>query len=295
MVTDLKVTTRRAYGQVLDGLLLPKFRDKPIGEIDGEAASKLDLDLTKRQLAKGTRNNVQILLRSVLKFAVKRKDLGAMPSGLPRLRRPEPSILEIPTDDQVAEILRGACPTQRRAFGLMSYAGLRPNEVRALQRRGMTLRREGGSPTGGFLCIREGRSFGETHTPKTGEREVPIAEPLAALLGEVENGPRDGYVALTARGKPWGQSGLERAFARVRDRAGFAGWSVYSLRHYAITSWLRMGIPVHMVQKMAGHRNLSTTQHYVHFLKTDLEDAARRLNEAWGRRGNSGETASAAP
>ena len=68
-------------------------------------------------------------------------------------------------------------------------------------------------------------------------------------------------------------------FERVRDRAGFAGWSVYALRHYAITTWLRKGIPVHVVQKMAGHRNLSTTQHYVHFLKADLEDAARRLDD----------------
>jgi integrase len=56
------------------------------------------------------------------------------------------------------------------------------------------------------------------------------------------------------------------------------GLSVYSLRHYAITFWLRRGIPVHVVQKMAGHTNLSTTQRYVHFLKDDLEDAARRLS-----------------
>jgi site-specific recombinase XerD len=81
-----------------------------------------------------------------------------------------------------------------------------------------------------------------------------------------------------AQGERWGQYGLDNAFEKVRDRAGLAGWSVYSLRHYAITTWLRRGIPVHVVQKMAGHRNLATTQHYVHYLKVDLEDAARRLN-----------------
>jgi integrase len=175
----------------------------------------------------------------------------------------------------------------------MAHGGLRPNEVRALLRRDMKLRWEGGAPVGGFLSIREGLSFGETHTPKTGKREVPIARPLAVFLGEVEEGPRDGHVALTADGEPWGQYGLDRAFERVRDRAGLAGWSVYSLRHYAITTWLRKGIPVHVVQKMAGHRNLSTTQHYIHYLKADLEDAARRLDD--GGRGNSGATASPAP
>jgi integrase len=290
------VTSRKTYGVVLDRELLPRFKDESVIEVDGEAASKLDLELTKQKLGKSTRNNVQIILRSVLRFATEKKHLPTMPSGLPRLKRPEPSILEIPTDDQVAIILALSCPTQRRAFGLMAYGGLRPNEVRGLPRRDMKLRREDGVPVGGFLSIREGLSFGEKHTPKTGMREVPIARTLAVLLGEVEEGPRDGYVALTADGEPWSQYGIGRAFDRVRNRAGLAGWSVYSLRHYAITSWLRRGIPVHVVQKMAGHKNLATTEHYVHYLKTDLEDAARRLNEpsSNSERGNSGETPSAA-
>ncbi|WP_437769040.1 site-specific integrase [Sorangium sp. So ce764] len=282
MVTDLKVTSRRGYASVLTSLLLPKFKDRPITKVDGESAAKLDLELTKHGLAKSTRNNIQIVLRSVLRFAVERKYLDAMPSGLPRLKQPEPTILEIPTDEQVTTILGVACPTQRLAFSLMAYAGLRPNEVRALLRRDVVLRREDGEPVGGFLSIREGLSYGEVHTPKTGQREVPIARPLAQVLGPVEKGSRDGHVARSRRGKPWGQYGLEQAFERVRNRAGFAGWSVYSLRHYAITSWLRKGIPVHVVQKMAGHRNLATTQHYVHFLKADLEDAARRLDSGRG-------------
>jgi integrase len=278
MVTDLKVTTRRGYLKVLRGVLLPRFKGKAIIDVNGEAASTLDVELTKAKLAKSTRNNVQIVLRSVLRFAKNRGYLEEIAAGLPRLKQPEPSILEIPSDDQVAEILRAACPTQRRAFGLMAYAGLRPNEVRALLRRDMKLRREQGVPVGGFLAVREGLSYGETHTPKTGRREIPIARPLALLLGDVETGPRDGYVALTVEGECWGQYGLDRAFERVRNRVGLVGWSVYALRHYAITSWLRKGIPAHVVQKMAGHRNLSTTQHYVHYLKADLEDAARRLD-----------------
>jgi integrase len=218
------------------------------------------------------------VLRSVLRFAKKKGHIGATPAGMPRLRKPEPSILEIPSDDQVEVILNLALPTQRLAFDLMADAGLRPNEVRALLRRDVQLRREGDEVVGGFLAVREGLSFDERHTPKTGRREIPIARRLAKLLGTVERGPRDGHVALTRDGEPWGQYGLDQAFERVRERAGLAGWSVYSLRHYAITSWLRKGVPVHVVQKMAGHRNLSTTQHYAHFLKTDLEDAARLLD-----------------
>lgn len=277
MVTDLKVTSRRGYESVLVSTLLPRFGDLPITKVDGKAASDLDLDMSKRELARGTRNNVQIVLRSVLRFAKVRSYVEARPENLPKLKPVGQSILEIPTDEQVDKLLERACEAHRRSFGLMAFAGLRPNEVRAFRRRDMRLRRDRGAPVGGFLSVREGWSHGQTDTPKTGQREIPIASRLARLLGPVEQGERDGYVALTKRGKRWGQYGLDQAFERVRRRAGLEGWSVYCLRHYAITSWLRAGIPVHVVQKMAGHKHLSTTQRYVHFLKADLEEAARRL------------------
>jgi hypothetical protein len=110
--------------------------------------------------------------------------------------------------------------------------------LREIERRGqrvlvidsMKLRREESEAVGGFLSIREALSFGATHTPKTGKREIPIARKLAALLGEIEQGPREVHVAVTVAGEPWGQSGLDRAFARVRDRAGVAGGSAHALR-----------------------------------------------------------------
>ncbi len=286
MLTDLKVTTRRGYESVLDSVLLPRFGKLPITAVDGSAAARLDLELAKKggerkdKLSRSTRNNAQIVLRSVLRWAHGQGHLSARPSGLPRLKKVEQSILEIPSDQEVQLILATASPSHQLSFGLMAYAGLRPNEVRALRRSDLQLRWENGQLTGGFVGVREGKSFDELHTPKTGRREIPIAPPLARLLAPVAEGPRDGYVALSKRGKPWGQYGLDQAFERVRERAGLAGWSVYALRHYAITSWLRRGIPIHVVQKMAGHRHLSTTQRYVHFLKEDLEEAARRMAEA---------------
>jgi hypothetical protein len=86
-----------------------------------------------------------------------------------------------------------------------------------------------------------------------------IARRGQRILVEVEQGSREGNVALTVASEPWGQHGLDRAFERVRDRAGFAGWSVYALRRYAITRWLRRGIPIHVVHKTARCRSLWTS------------------------------------
>lgn len=297
MLTDLKVTTRRGYSSVLDHTLLPRFGELPLDKLDGLAAAELDLELSKRKLAPTTRNNIQVVLRSVLRFCVDRGYLADSPRGLPSLKRIGQRILEIPTDDEVALLLDAAPPSHRLSFALMAYAGLRPNEVRALRRRDMLLRWDNGRAVGGFLSVREGRSHGELHTPKTGQREIPLAPELVRLLEPFERASRDQHLATNEAARPWGQYGITQAFERLRDRVGLAGWSVYALRHYAITSWLRACIPVHVVQRMAGHQNLSTTQRYVHHLKEDLEEAGRRLvqasearDEGKRGRGNSGAT-----
>ncbi|WP_372518277.1 tyrosine-type recombinase/integrase [Polyangium jinanense] len=93
-----------------------------------------------------------------------------------------------------------------------------------------------------------------------------MARELARLLAPiVKKGPREAHVALNDHGKPWGQFGIDQAFEHVCRRAGLSGWSVYCIRHDAITSWLCACSPVHVVQRMAGHKHLATTQKYVHF------------------------------
>ncbi|HRI72604.1 MAG TPA: site-specific integrase, partial [Polyangium sp.] len=268
MVTDLKVTSRRGYNSVLRGTLVPRFGEWSIDQINGKAAADLDLELTKRKLGRATRNNNQVVLRSVLRFAKTRGYIEDQPRNLPRLKPVGQQVLEIPSDEQVDRIIESAIDSHRLTFTLMSDAGLRPNEVRALRCKGVQLKWENDEPIGGFITVREGRSYGEIHSPKTGQREIPISRDLARRHAPVvQNASREKHVACNDDGDPWGQHGIDQAFGRTAERAKVEGWSVYCLRHYAITSWPRAGIPVHVVQRMAGHVNLSTTQRYVHFLK----------------------------
>jgi len=158
MVTDLKVTTRRGYESVLQANLLPRFGDLAIDKVDGKAAADLDLDLTKRKLTRATRNNTQIVLRTVLRFAKSREYIDDAPTNLPRLKPVGQHVLEIPTDDQVDLILDTAIDAHRLTFALISDAGLRPNEVRALRCKNVQLKWENGEAIGGFITVREGRS-----------------------------------------------------------------------------------------------------------------------------------------
>ncbi|MRG98650.1 tyrosine-type recombinase/integrase [Polyangium spumosum] len=156
MVAELKVTSRRGYESVLRSTLLPRFGKLPLHKVDGKAAADLDLDLSRRKLTHSTRNNTQIVLRSVLRFAKSRGYVEDRPANLPKLKPIGQSILEIPSDDQVQKILDDARETHRPTFTLMSDAGLRPNEVRALRCKDVHLRWENGEAVGGFLNVREG-------------------------------------------------------------------------------------------------------------------------------------------
>lgn len=279
LAADLKATTANGYKQVLDQHLLPRFGEWPVSSITGVAATKLDHELAlrpgprKRPRGRSVRNNVQIVLRSTLRFAVDRGYLAAMPSGMPKLKQPGKVVLTIPTDEEVQRILGTANARQRRVFALMAFAGLRPNEVRALEWPSVKV-----NDASKMLQVVHGRSLGKTHTPKTGPRVIPIAPALAAELSMTPPAKRKGFVARGRMGKPWGQSGMNHAFKSIAKKLGLPKtWTLYYLRHYAVTSWLRKGIPVHVVQKMAGHNNLATTEKYVHLLHADLEAAARIL------------------
>jgi integrase len=280
---SLKRSTRRGYESVLDLHLMPHFGDLTVTEVGAQAASTLDLKLAKTPgvkpgttKAKNTRNNIQIVLRSVLRFGSKHGYLNEVPGALPQLKRGGDLIPDIPNDAQVARILEVSSPSQRRAFLLMAYAGLRPNEVRALENRNVRLDASKPGPDSGFVWVREGESYGERHSPKTGQRQIPIGGPLLAELAQAKGSPET-CVALTAQGRPWAQWGLYQAFLRACGRAAIEGFTVYSLRHYAITLWLRAGVPVHVVQRMAGHKHLATTARYVHLLRGDLDEAAVRI------------------
>ena len=63
-----------------------------------------------------------------------------------------------------------------------------------------------------------------------------------------------------AAGEAVHPDGMSKRFTAA-TRAGLhkPGLGVHSLRHHAITSWLRQGVPVATVSKIAGHEDISIT------------------------------------
>jgi site-specific recombinase XerD len=71
---------------------------------------------------------------------------------------------------------------------------------------------------------------------------------------------------------------------RIVERAKLHGrFKLHKFRATRITNWLRDGIDIVSVQKMAGHNDLATTSHYlasqqIDLLQTQVEKAAAVRN-----------------
>jgi integrase len=272
--SHLKASSRYSYRTVLDVHLLPQLAELPLASIDGAAVRALDAELAREGKSRSLRRQIQIVLRSVVcKFAVEAGYL-AEPPRMPRLPKKADKIPEvISTEDAVRIIAAALCPEHLLALLLAFHAGLRSSEIRALRVYDVDLRAN-------VLRIRQAQCRGVTDTPKSGnDREVPLTKALRdALERALEGRPRNAIVAVTALGKPWGQSGLREMFLRLAERAGIMGSTMHHLRHGFITALLDRGVGTHIVKELAGHADLATTERYAHAVAKNKHAAIAVLN-----------------
>jgi integrase len=269
----LKPSTRSGYAKIVNGFLAPRIGDVPIDRIDASTVRELDAVMVESGAKPGTRRQMMIVIRSILcRYAVEAKLLAEAPK-LPKLPKQGAKMPDTLTTSEVDRILVASCARHRIAFLLASHAGLRAGEVRGLRCGDVDLR-------AGHLIVRESICRGETAAPKSGhEREVPLTPRLRdAIEARVKAGAAGDAVALTERGTTWGEYGLRQAFGRACKRAGITKlWRFHDLRHFFVTRLFAGGTGAHVVQALAGHEHLSTTQRYAHVGRADLRGAIALL------------------
>ncbi len=110
----------------------------------------------------------------------------------------------------------------------------------------------------------------EDERTKSGKwREIPLNE--SALMA-IERFNRKDEKYLFPRENP---KSISRAFARVLNRAeGIATpkGSLHCLRHTYCSHLVMAGKPLRLVQKLAGHSKMETTEHYAHLAPNYIAD-----------------------
>jgi len=70
---------------------------------------------------------------------------------------------------------------------------------------------------------------------------------------------------------------------RVRERAGLAGVRLHDLRHTYASQAVMKGVPLPVVARLLGHRNVRMTMRYAHVGDRDVMEAAERVGAAVSR------------
>jgi integrase len=152
----------------------------------------------------------------------------------------------------------------------MLYAGLRRGEV--VQLRYADIDRDNGT-----ILVREGKgAYGGR------DRRAYISDDLDAILHRyLRERARRGYIGpeffvSPKTGGAMSVEGLQRIIRIVR-RASGVPFSAHMLRHSFVTHLLQKGVPLHVVSRLAGHRQLTTTMGYAAIFEKDLADGIGRL------------------
>lgn len=192
-------------------------------------------------------------LSSVVQRAISPKDV------------PDPERLAAKLDE-----IRGQRPDVADVFQFMSLTGIRWGEARAL-RAGSISR----LPLPQLLVERSHSDNYDEKDPKSwrGERAVPLS-PRALELFNAHAGTKaaDDYLFTNKQGR-------QLSVGTVRKYP--LGFARHALRHYAASTWLRLGTPVHEVAEYLGDEPRTVLAVYAHILgERQRREHAERLARA---------------
>lgn len=109
-------------------------------------------------------------------------------------------------------------------------------------------------------------------------RYVPLTVSLAAAL-KAQRHLRGARVLCEADGRPLPQKVMQCLVRRAAKRAKLSHEGIHVLRHTFCSHLAMHGAPARAIQELAGHKDLSMTQRYMHPSPAATFNAIRLLDE----------------
>ena len=172
----------------------------------------------------------------------------------------QPSILpDILSRDEVQRLIAATRTRKQRALLTTAYAtGLRSNELVHLKLTDLDAAR-------GMIRVEQGKGAKDRYT---------ILSPR--LLDELRafwtiGRPRVWLFPARDGQHPMDTSTIGKAYTEAKQRAGIhKRGGVHALRHAFATHLLEMGVDLHTIQRLLGHRSIQTTMRYLHVAQCSL-------------------------
>ena len=167
-------------------------------------------------------------------------------------------------------------PLDAAIYTLAAEAGPRLSEISALKVRNVDF-------SNGILRFEDGYTRRGGHSGNKGRRvrSVPMSANVRAVLLPYCQG-RPGEALVFEHGAKPGEPvcgiSLYRRFVSAAERAGLPVLRFHDLRHSFGTQAIR-AFNIYEVQRMVGHRHITTTERYLHYAPDP--DAAAKLSGLW--------------
>jgi integrase len=255
---------------ILNRHLIPVFGESKLDAITNEDVQQLKHRL-KEKAAK-TVNNVLTVLNVLLKTAIDWDVIERHPCSIRLLPTPitEAQYHDFEAYERLVQEAYRLGPDTYLPGLLGGDAGLRLGEMLALERSDVDLHKR-------QLCVQHSEWKGQVTATKGGRlRYVPMTERLAAAL-QAHRHLRGKRVLARPDGQPFTMKIVQDHIARAARRAGVRT-GVHILRHTFCSHLAMRGAPARAIQELAGHKDLKTTQRYMHLSPAAIEGAIRLLD-----------------
>jgi integrase/recombinase XerD len=240
-----------------------KFFGRSPEELTPEHARQYQLHLLRRRVSWSTFNQSVCALRFLYGTTLGRKDYV---ERLPYGKKPK-RIPVVLSRDEVLKLLQCVPSRKQRMVLTTMYAtGLRIGEAVQLRVTDIDSRRM-------TLLVSRGKG--------NKQRLVPLSQKLLTELRLFWQTHRNPVWLFPSRqpDRHLGMSVVERACRWARGQAGMKRrFNTHTLRHTFATELLEAGVDLFSIQKILGHRSLSTTANYTHVRRSHLQEACKSLD-----------------
>lgn len=217
-----------------------------------------------KPVGKGRINTELKYMGLFLKYCIENKYMLPLPYQIPKFKRVQPPLVILPTPSEIEELLKELHDDARLAVLLMHDAGLRRDE--ALKSRAEHYYAEEET-----LFVK-GKGGHERIVPVSTDR---LRETLKERVKKVKKG-----LLLTNPKTDERYGDLCAAIDSATERAGL-GKNLYNhvFRHAYATNLLESGADLSTVQHNLGHKDIKTTQRYLHTRLGHRKEDSRKLQD----------------
>ncbi|WP_210364223.1 site-specific integrase [Bacillus sp. REN3] len=256
-------SSRESYGRrILAFLSYMKERNHSITEMSEREIQQYILYLkNERGLSAGTINNYISGIRVFYTFAM---DKEWNPRKVPRMKRTPHFPVILPKEEVVAFIDGIENVKHKAIFALIYGGGLRVSEVARLKIRDICSK---------TMTIRVDKAKHHTvrYTILSEKALLILREYFKAYFRNEPYSPDDWLFQGQKEGQPYTIKSVKNAFLKLREKHNLdPRVSAHTLRHCFATHSLERGVKIIHIQEMLGHRNLKTTQRYLHLTSKSL-------------------------